>query len=379
MEADPGKHRLVPKVMLVITKGETGGAQTHLLSLCQALAGRVQFDVAVGGPRAAASPLSEALGRQGVPVHRLPQLRNSLSPASILGATRALLRVIRGARPDVLHAHSEVAGVVARLAGLIARIPVIYTVHGFGFKPEVPALQRRLAWLAEWILAPLTRHMVCVSEHERRLAARLPLPAGRVSVIANALADTPCRASPEREPPGIVSVARFAAPKRPELLVQALALMRDRSGRETPLTLIGDGPAQARCRALVQELNLHAVRFAGDVTDVPERLAAHEVFVLVSDHEGLPISVIEAMRAGLPIVATDLPGVRELVRSGEEAVLTANRAEALAHALEQLVSTPGLRGRLGRAARHRYEARFTTGPMAEAVNALYVQIAPHEP
>jgi glycosyltransferase involved in cell wall biosynthesis len=362
-----------PKVMQVITKGESGGAQTHVLVLCQELTTRAHLTVTIGGTHPA-TVLGDGLHAIGVPVHRLPELNNSLSPWHLLAAVRGLLRLIRAQSPDMIHAHSAVAGVVARIAGAITGTPVIYTVHGFGFKSEAPRLQRSAAWLAEWALARLTRHMICVSEHERQLACRLPIPTARLSVIANAVADTPDRATAGDPRLRIAMVARSAHPKRPDLLLQALALLRDRLGYEVPTSVIGGGPDLESHRALSRRLNLEAVEFPGDVNDVPGRLAQHTIFVLMSDHEGLPISVIEAMRAGLAIVASDLPGMREIVTPGQHGLLVSNQADALAGALAQLASSAELRTRLGHAARQRYEARFRPTRMAEAVLAVYAQI-----
>ena len=364
--------------MQIITKGETGGAQTHVLTVCQALAPRVRFVAVIGGP-SPRTPLGDELQTLGIPLCSLPQLRNSLSPLRMLGATRALLRLVREHQPDILHAHSAVAAVVARIAGRIARTPVIYTVHGFGFKPEAPWLRRQAAWLTEWVLARLTSHMVCVSGHERQLALRLPIAPGRVSVIPNAVTDSPERSQPDHTPMRVVMVARMAAPKRPDLLLQALALLRNQLGGELPAQLVGGGPALEAHRALARQLGLQAVAFTGDVGDVSQRLAQHDVFVLVSDHEGLPISVIEAMRAGLAIVASDLPGTRELITHGTHGLLVANTPGALAEALEALAAAPQLRASLGQAARRHYETRFTPAPMAGAVHALYGQIIHHEP
>lgn len=364
--------------MQVITKGESGGAQTHLLSLCQALAPRTRFVAVVGGP-ARRSALGDELQSLGTPVCWVPQLGNSLSPLQLFAAVRALLQVVREHRPDIIHAHSAVAGVVARIAGYIAGTPVIYTVHGFGFKPEAPLLQRLAAWLAESALAPFTRHMICVSEHERQLAGRLPIPPRNLCVITNAVADTPERARPDQQPMRVMMVARLARPKRHDLLLQALFLLRQRLGQEVPVAMVGGGPDLAVHRALALELGLQRVTFTGDVTDVAQRLAMHSVFVLLSDHEGLPISIIEAMRAGLAIVASDLPGIRELLTHGIDGLLVPNNPVLLADTLQSLAADPALRTRLGKAARLRYEDRFTPAPMAYAVEALYDQIAPHEP
>lgn len=360
--------------MLLITKGETGGAQSHLLALCSALARQVEFVAAIGGTESA-SFLGDGLHALGVPVHRLPQLGNSLSPLRLFVAVRALLRLLRQQRPDIIHAHSAVAGVVARVAARMAYLPVVYTVHGFGFKPEVPRLQRWAAWLAELALARFTSHMICVSEHERQLARQLPLHPGCLSVIPNAVPDTHERAHPEHEPARVVMVARLASPKRPDLLLQALALLRDRLGHEVPATLIGSGPDLETHRALVRQLKLQAVDFTGDVTDVPQRLAQHAIFVLVSDHEGLPMSIIEAMRAGLAIVASDLPGIRELIFNDQVGLLVPNQVNALADALARLLSSAPLRAQLGHNARAHYDSCFTPDKMALPVAAIYTQLA----
>lgn len=363
--------------MQVITKGETGGAQTHVLALCQALVPHIRFVVAIGGA-SARSDLGDALQKVGIPVCAVPQLGNSLSPLRTFAAVRALLTLLREHKPNVLHAHSSVAGVVARIAGCLSGTPVIYTVHGFGFKPEAPWLQRSVAWVAERMLARMTDHMICVSNHERELARRLPIDPSRLSVIPNAIADISYRAR-HGAPTRIVMVARFARPKRPDLLLHALALMRDQLGHEVPASLIGDGPDFEVNRMLARQLRLQAVDFTGDVNDVPRRLAGHNVFVLASDHEGLPISIIEAMRAGLAIVASDLPGTNELIARDTHGMLVPNQARALADALLSLVAAPDLRARFGQAARQRYESLFTPLPMATAVETLYGQIARHEP
>lgn len=361
------------KVMLVITKGEIGGAQTHVLSLFQALSRQLQFITTIGGGEIA-SHLGGRLSSQGAQVCHLQSLGNSLSPLRLAKSVRALLGLIRQQQPNVLHAHSAVAGVVSRIAGRIADVPVIYTVHGFGFKPEVSTFRRWAAWLAEYALAPLAGHMVCVSQHEMELARSLPVRPDRVSVIYNGIEDTFARANHLLQPICIVMVARLAPPKRQDLLLQALALLRDTLGCEVPAKVIGSGPEMKSLQSLATLMNLESVDFTGDVSDVAHRLAQHSIFVLMSDHEGLPISVIEAMRAGLAIVASDLPGIRELISHGQDGLLVPNQPRALATALNQLITSAPLRTQLGQAARHTYEVRFTLDRMALSTMALYSKL-----
>lgn len=360
-----------PKVMQVITKGERGGAQTHVRTLCKTLASRIHCCAVIGGN--GPTPLEADLQALGFPVHRASGLRNSLAPWHLCLAILELRTQIRRHDPDVLHAHSAVAGVVARIAGRLCNKPVVYTVHGFAFKPEAPWFRRTVAWYCEWLLARWTYCMVCVSEHELQLSRRLPMRTGGPIVVANAVEDCTYRAQPTAEPVRIAMVARLAAPKRPDLLLHALVRLRDILGREVETHLIGDGPDRAAWQALAHRLQLNKIHFLGDVEDVPQRLAGYGIFVLLSDHEGLPISVIEAMRAGLPIVATDLPGLRELLPSSEYAALVPNDVEVIAQNLARLIRHPVLRDRLGNAARGRYEERHTPERMASAILAIYAQ------
>lgn len=361
--------------MHIITKGEHGGAQTHVRTLCQALAARVAFSAVIGGPDVQ-PPLERELHALGLPVYRVPSLLNSLAPWHLYRSVVAVHRLIRAHDPDVLHAHSAVAAVVARIAGRLSRTPVVYTVHGFAFKPEAPWGRRTVAWCCEWLLAPWTTRMVCVSRHEQHLARRLPIPKERQAVVPNAIEDSPYRAHGSPAPLSIVMVARLAAPKRPDLLLHAMARLRDALGQEVPTCLIGDGPDRAALEALAAQLRLQRLIFAGEADDVPRRLAEHSIFVLLSDHEGLPISVIEAMRAGLPIVASDLPGLGELMPSPEQGFRVPNEPGAIAAALEQLARSPALRERLGQAARARYEQAYTPERMASSILAIYDEALP---
>jgi glycosyltransferase involved in cell wall biosynthesis len=179
------------------------------------------------------------------------------------------------------------------------------------------------------------------------------------------------RAEPARDPARVITVARLAAPKRVDLLLQSLSLLP-----HPPATdVIGDGPDRALLQAQADRLGLRNVAFPGSVSDVPERLSAHAIFVLLSDHEGMPISIIEAMRAGLAIVASRLPGIEETVTHGESALLVDNDPKVVAQALARLQSDAALRAELGRAARARFERDFDSRSMAQRVLDIYRSVA----
>jgi glycosyltransferase involved in cell wall biosynthesis len=168
----------------------------------------------------------------------------------------------------------------------------------------------------------------------------------------------------------------MAPPKRPDLLLHALALLRTQHGLEPPTTIVGDGPDLAAHQALAQQLHLHHVVFTGERDDVAHCLAQHQVFVLLSEHEGLPISILEAMRAGLAILASDLPGLRELLPTPSHGVLVENTPAAVATALQRLLHDGPLRQQLAQRARLRYEQAHSPAHMAQAVLNVYRTLAP---
>lgn len=383
----------VPHVMIVITRGEAGGAQSHVRDLCQALQARVQFTVVIGGP-VEESVLGRELAALGITVCPMPDMVESLNPLKLWPAVQQLTELIHTHKPDLVHGHSAIGGLVARVAAHRAHAPTVYTVHGFGFKPEVPLVRRTAAALAERMMARWTTHMICVSKYERELAFDLAIEPERVHLIANGIARLPqpeqtqaegdeatrnttsqSASTPSSATPRLIMVARMKSPKRHDLLLQALAKVRNTLGHELPVTFAGDGPLSTELHAQAQALNLKNITWAGDVSHVSELLTQHEVFVLLSDHEGMPITVLEAMRAGLCVLASSLPGIREQINTYQDGILVANTPEAVAEKLLQLVRDPHMRKRLGRAAQEKFEDSFTADTMAERVLQVYRQCA----
>ena len=172
-----------------------------------------------------------------------------------------------------------------------------------------PALQRVLSFGGEFVGGHVGDAVICLTPEERRRAERTHVVRrGRVWVVANGLSDvaTECRWTPHDGPVGLVMVARFAPPKMQEELVAALTQVADLSWS---MTFVGDGP---RLEAVVRRAEAALdgrVHFMGHRDDVPSVLAANDVAILWSAYEGMPISVLEAIRAGLCCIASDLPGV----------------------------------------------------------------------
>jgi glycosyltransferase involved in cell wall biosynthesis len=360
-----------PKVLIVITLAEVGGAQTYVSQLLPALA--EPFDVAVAA--GSGGPLREAAQAAGARFIRLGHLRRPVNPPRDLLAVAELVALMRRERPDIVHVNSSKAGVLGRLAAVAACVPIrLFTVHGWAFNAYSGLASRAYLW-ADRLAGRWTTATICVAEHERQsgIAARTCRP-DRTVVIPNAVDVTAApRADLNGGTPRLVSVGRLKAPKDYATLMRALAALP--SGSFEAL-IVGDGPLRPEVEAELAHLGLaNAVRLLGERTDVPELLAGSDLFVLSSASEGLPLSVEEAMAAGLPVVASAVGGVPELVLEGETGYLVPpGQPGRLAAALGSLLADPELRRRMGSSGRARAEERFDLAAFRRAHVDLYEQL-----
>ena len=357
-----------PRVLLVITLAEVGGAQAYVAALLPAFAR--EFDVAVAAY--GTGPLREAADAEGVRFLSLEHVRRPISPWRDAAGLVELVRLLRRERPDIMHASSSKAGVLGRLAAAIAGVPIrIFTVHGWAFTAHSGLSSRLYRW-ADRLVRPLTTVTICVSAQERAagLAAGTCV-AERTIVIPNAIdVESAPQATHAREKPLLLSVGRLKAPKDFPTLARALDRLPSDSFEAL---IVGDGPERPSLEEEIERLGLgELVRLAGERRDVPELLAGADVFVLSSSSEGMPMSVLEAMAAGLPVVASRVGGVPELVVDGETGLLVApGDVEELAAALERLIADTELRQRLGAAGRARARQEFDPDSFRRAHVELY--------
>jgi len=247
----------------------------------------------------------------------------------------------------------------------------VFTVHGWAFKATTGIGSRIYLW-CDRAMRGLTTAIVCVSETERSagLAAKTCTDA-RTVVVYNAVdtAAVTVRAHRDERPVEVVSVGRLAHPKDFVTLVRACARLEPGLTR---LTIVGDGGDRGAVETAIAETGLEGVRMLGERDDVLEHVAASDVFVLSSLSEGLPMSVLEAMAAGLPLVLTRVGGTPELVTEGENGRLVPpGDPVALADAIDGLARDVALRRAFGAASRERVEETFALSRFQEEHVKLY--------
>ncbi len=354
------------KVLYVITRAEHGGAPGHVGTLLQGFRDELDVSLATGEE----GVLTRQARALGVPVHILPSLVRPIALAKDARAVEEALCCVRSVKPDLVHLHSSKAGLIGRVAARRAGVPAVFTAHGWGFTDGVPWRRKNVVLLSEWVAAKWTQKIITVSEADRRLALRYRVARPEaLATIHNGVPDTPERAAPESNPPTVIMVARFVPQKDPHLLLEALTEIDPSTYR---LLLVGDGPGRPQAEAHARTLGLRNVTFLGTRDDVPDLLARSHVFVLPTKWEGFPISILEAMRAGLPVIASDVGGVREAVGEGETGFLVPRGdAATLRKRLELLLKNSELRAHLGAEGRRRFEAHFGLERMLKKTRAVY--------
>jgi len=355
---------------LITRFDEYGGAQIHVRDIAlaaQALGHRV---IVITG---AAGAAAEDARRSGLDIVEAPCLLREIKPGTDIRAVFEIARMLRTYGIELLHCHSSKAGIIGRLATWKTGIPAVFTAHGWAFTDGVSPRKKKLYKFIEKLMAPLAARIITVSEYDRRLALEAGVGrADRMIAIQNGMPNLPVIERASRNPHHplrLIMVARIDKQKNQAQLLRALGRL---AASNWTLSLVGAGD-DTHLRALAGQLGIaDKVSFLGQRSDVPELLAAHDVFCLVSNWEGFPLTIVEAMRAGMPVIASDVGGCKEAIDHGATGFVVPRDGERqIAEAIEALIADPSLAAQQGAAGRSAFEARFTFERMAEKTFAAY--------
>ncbi len=379
------------RVLRVIARLNMGGPALHVAYLSAGLAGRGYETTLVAGTLARGEgSMSRVAEELGVPVVALADLHREISLLRDIRAAVRLAALVRRVRPHILHTHTAKAGAIGRVAAVLAgdaRPPiVVHTFHGHVLRGYFDPVRTEVFRRLERWLARSTTALVAVSPEVRDdLVALGVAPREKFAVIRLGIAldqrvapGTDGRVETRRLlgiPPSRFTVGwigRMTGVKRTDDVLAALRRLRER-GVDACLCMVGDGPDRDEVETRAHELGVvrHCL-FLGYQDDVAPFYAAFDALILPSGNEGTPVSAIEALASGRPVVATRVGGVPDVVRDGEDGFLVApGDIDALADRLARLAADPDLRSRLGSAGRARVVPRYSVERLIDDVDELY--------
>jgi glycosyltransferase involved in cell wall biosynthesis len=379
------------KILRVIARLNMGGPALHVAYLTAGLRERGYDTMLVAGSLARGEDsMAFVADARDVDIVRIDELGREISPVRDLLATVKLAWLIRRERPDILHTHTAKAGTVGRVAVMLAgrHAPpiVVHTFHGHVLRGYFGPFRSRVFRLLERWLASRTTALIAVSPQVRDDLVSLGVaPPERFAVIRlgieldERLAGSQNGRAESRRYLGIGPdrfavgwIGRMTPVKRTDDVLVAFKRLRD-DGVDAVLCMVGDGPDRPQLEQRAHELGIvRDTLFVGYQEDVAPFYAAFDALVLPSSNEGTPVSAIEALAAGRPVVATRVGGVPDVVVEGQDGFLVEPGAtDDLGDRLAELARDPELRERMGRAGRERVLPRYAVNRLVDDVDRLY--------
>lgn len=356
------------KILHIITLSEIGGAQKILFSVAKGI--KSDFDITV-----VCSPGGElvyGLRAENIKVYELDELCREINIFKDLKAFAKTYSFIRKNRFDAVHCHSWKAGVIGRIAAYAAgQRNIFFTVHGWSILHTDSAFIRFLYLVCEKMLALITKKIICVCEMDKKKAVELGIaPEEKLDVIYNGIKkecefDKRIR---ESFPPGSIIIGTVARMAKQKKVIETAKIMKELFIKYENLYFvwIGDGPLYEQMKQYVED-NLISDRFMlmGEQSEARKLICSFDIYMLLSNYEGLSVSILEAMSAGLPVIASDVGGVCEQVFEGINGYLVDDDFDNMLKKVSMLIDDRDKRESFGKAGRDIFISKFTDEKMVE--------------
>lgn len=359
-----------------IVEGFSGGTSTYISTVLPKLAAE-GFDVTLISSTDRCCPdvevrLSE-LKNNGITVHLIPMYRQ-INPLRDTQSLAVILRLLKQNNFDIIHTHCSKAGALGRVAGLLTGTKArLHTPHCFAFTRCSGRSRRQLYLTLEKILGKLTTRIIAVAPSEVSLAMKKRIvPAERCTLVRNGLyngqfpvsltstrKDTSCKATLglDKETKVVTTACRLVEYKGIFRFLEAASLSRTHN---TVFLIAGDGKLKSSAEEFIERKNLrHKVRLLGHICDMKKIYDITDVVALCSDAEAQPYTLLEAMRAGCPIVATRVIGSKELISNNETGILVEPESVSIAGAIDDILTDNSKRNRLARNAYEYFHKNHT--------------------
>ena len=384
------------KILYLITKSNLGGAQRYVYDLATRLPKEL-FDVRVacGGN----GVLTERLQAEGILTLIIPNLIRNVNVFQDILVFSHILSLLRKERPDIIHLNSSKIGGLGALAGRLVGVKkIIFTAHGWAWHESRSPFSRAIIKTLHWITVLLCHHVITVAEKERAEMAEMPWTKNKLIAIHNGIGaidfiekatarDFLITKNPAlttyKNSLWIGAIGELHKNKGYEYLLEAFGnLARTVLAKNVPLVIIGEGEERQRLENLARTVlaknatasQTEKVFFLGQIPDASRYLKAFDVFALTSIKEGLPYVLLEAGLAGLPVVASDIGGISEIIEDKKTGILTKSRdALVIADSLSFLLDNAHLRQSLGTALQASVTQNFPVEKMLKNTCAVYTK------
>lgn len=369
------------KVLFAITKGNWGGAQKYVYDLATEAKNKGFTVGVIYGTR---GPLTQKLDEFGIETIPLPETGRDVRLLRDFQALVAFVRILRKYRPDVLHLNSSKIGGIGALAGRIARVPkIVFTAHGWAFNENRPTWQKKIIWLTHYLTVLLCHTTICVSEAMRRDAKKMHAVQNRFVVIHNGIRATSLlsrKEAREKLLPAVTSshvwigtIAELHPTKNLNVLIRAFSKIPHRA-ESLALIIMGEGESRIELETLAKELHIaEKVWFLGHIPNASEYLPALDIFTLPSRSEGLAYVLLEAGLASLPVIATRVGGIPEVIQNTVTGLLVPpGEPTPLKEALVKILDDRELGSALGAALHERVVSDFSLEEMVSKTLLQYL-------
>ncbi|HEY9481100.1 MAG TPA: glycosyltransferase family 4 protein [Candidatus Paceibacterota bacterium] len=381
------------KVLYFITKSNSGGAQRYVFDLATSLP-KANFEALVAAGGAPESPLLRRLSEAGVRVIPIISLQRDVSVWADTKSFFEMFRICRMERPQVVHVNSSKAGGLGALCARLAGVPrIVFTCHGWAFNEERPWLSRTAIRFLSWLTVMLSHITIAVSNRDFIDGKKMPFCASKMFLVHNGIAE-PQFKNRDLARASLAAVGKLSGIEFPrdsllfgaigelhknkgyEYMIRAFAIARKSRNFPYRLIIMGTGEEKENLKKLISSLDLETdIALLGHVENAASFLPAFDAFTLTSIKEGLPYTVIEAGFAGLPVVATNVGGVKEMIEDMKTGILVQTRKpDDIAQGLLLLAKDPERALTYGAALREKVRAEFSLEQMIEKTVKVYVSI-----
>lgn len=356
-------------IVYIITRSDTlGGANIHLLDLAEGVQNLGhQVTILIGGE----GVVTQQARFRGLNCISLENMVREINPIRDVKCFFEIKKHLLVIKPDIVHCHSSKAGILGRLASYHLKIKNVFTVHGWAFTEGVSTKKALIYRYIEKYIAYITDKIITVSEYDRQYALKNGVSnTEQMITIHNGIKLLPAIVE-KGKLVKIIMVARFSHQKKYSDLILALSQIKELNWYAE---FVGDGELKPEMEQLSASLGLQdRIIFSGQCFDVNQRLANSDIFVLTSNYEGFPLTTLEAMSHSLPILASDVGGVKEAI-DGNGYLVPKGDVKYLADKLSELIGNDQLRNDMGKISYQNFLEKFTFEKMLEKTILIYSKL-----